>query len=85
VILGTRLHERLGDEGAFCGPALHHDLRDLQADNDHLRDLTERAAAFLIREADSITKYPFELHENAQRFRIMAAELSSEPPGAPHA
>ncbi len=44
VILGERLHERLGDEGAFCGPVLHHDLRDLQNDNDRLRAALEKIA-----------------------------------------
>ena len=37
LILGERLHERLGDEGAFCGPVLHHDLRDQEQEIERLR------------------------------------------------
>ena len=43
---------------------------------ERLRALNERVTAFLVREADSLTNYPSELHENAQRFRLMAAELT---------
>ena len=61
---------------------LHAAADEIEALRASLRDMVERTlvrqkiAAFLVREADSITKYPFELHENAQRFRRMAAELS---------
>ncbi len=42
-----------------------------------LRGLNERAALFLQREAETLTKSPFQLHENSQRFRTMARELTS--------
>jgi len=44
VILGERLHERLGGEGAFCGPVLHHDLRDQKQEIKKLRAALGRAA-----------------------------------------
>jgi hypothetical protein len=28
LIINDTLHERLGDEGAFCGPVDHHIIRD---------------------------------------------------------
>ena len=42
-----------------------------------LTDLNERAAACLFREARSIVEYPFELHEVAQRLRMMADQLKA--------
>ncbi len=50
-------------------------VRDQQQANDLMLSLLERITAFLVWEAESITKYPFELHENAQRFRMMATDI----------
>ena len=41
VIMNDRMHERLGDPGAFCGPVYKHDIRDLTADNERLRQKSE--------------------------------------------
>lgn len=37
VILGERLHERLGDEGTFCGPVYSHTIRDQGQEIERLR------------------------------------------------
>ena len=37
VILGERAHERLGDEGAFCGGVKNHTIRDQDREIERLR------------------------------------------------
>ncbi len=43
-----------------------------------LTKLNEQAAACLLREANSITENPFELHEVSQRLRMMARQLRAQ-------
>lgn len=42
-----------------------------------LRDKLGEVAVFLVREAASLTSYPTELHENAQRLRIKAGTIGA--------
>ncbi len=44
LIINGRLHERLGDEGSFCGPVDAHTTRDQQRELIRLRLLLAGAA-----------------------------------------